>query len=107
MLLWSKCRSTNVNRKGSCPCCERHFIVDSCLNVLLLHNVLEQVADCSGDSDCLTEVDLQDLRSLYDSIINCSVTPEQVSTCSSNHKLERLLTKYKDELAGKFRTAQL
>jgi hypothetical protein len=85
-----------------------HFIVDSCLNVLLLHNVLEQVADCSGDSDCLTEVDLQDLRSLYDSIINCSVTPEQVSTCSSNHKLERLLTKYKDELAGgKFRTAQL
>lgn len=31
-----------------------HFIVDSCLNVLLLHIVLEQVEDCLGDLDCLT-----------------------------------------------------
>jgi hypothetical protein len=78
-----------------------HFLVDSCLNVLLLHSTLDSVEGNQSESDIISENDMQELRSFYDGIVDRQMTTTEVSNSASFQKLEQLLTDYKNQLVSK------
>ena len=63
-------------------------MVDSCLNTLLSHDILDVTKASETDSDMMAENDLVELRKLYDSIVEQQVSVSELVDSVSFHKLE-------------------
>jgi hypothetical protein len=92
--------NTMMSRKSVDRAICGHFLVDSCLHVLLLREVfcsMEVELSAQGELD---NSDVQNIRELYDGIVEGKSTVNEIGNSGSFNKLESLLNSHKASLAA-------